>query len=210
MEVPKAAIQFDIDGVIANLAPVMLPRMNALARLHGQEGNFKPSDIATFNWVYDTCVQRFGMSHDEAFQTQLQWGDPDVVSRAELYKGAKFGLRVLEALYSGKINYVTSRRASTREVTLDWFHDNLPFINPRRILQREEGDPRRGPTLKMDTLGISGAQRAYEDEPDTITHFGPTIARIVDRPYNRGTRGFVRLRGWPQIVLHEAKQRSAK
>jgi 5' nucleotidase, deoxy (Pyrimidine), cytosolic type C protein (NT5C) len=205
-EVPQAEIQFDIDGVIANLAPVILPRMNELATRYDQSPTFTWRDITSHDWIRDTCLQ-WGMNEADALATQMMWGDPDVVAQAVPYKGVRAGLRILSHLYGGRINFVTSRRASTRQQTLDWFDENLPFINPERIFQREIGDPRHGKEIKTDMLHRSGAMRHYEDEPETLRFIGRQHAVVMDRPYNRDRdlRRYERITSWSKLVLSEVK-----
>lgn len=203
-EVPKAEIQFDIDGVIANLAPVVLPRMNELALRHGQQGNFTWRDIRSHDWIKETCMA-WGMGEPEAYKTQLMWGDPDVVAQAVPYKGAKAGLRLLTELYGDRINFVTSRRAVTRNQTLDWFEQHFPFIEPFRIFQRYEGDSRHGWEIKKDILERAGAARHYEDEPATIRYIGRPHVVVVDRTYNRDPemRKYDRVTSWGKLVMKE-------
>lgn len=203
-EILPAELQFDIDGVVCNLAPVVLPIVNQMAAHYGEAPVFTARHITSFNWIKEVCMG-WGMSEQEATRAQFVWGDPEVVEQGVPYKGAVPGLRLLHRLYDGKINFSTSRRPQTYQKTITWFETHLPFIDPERIYQKGEDDRRSGKEFKADNLIRAGAMRHYEDEAETAHFLGRKSAVVVDRPYNREPRlrSFDRVRGWNAVLLKE-------
>lgn len=207
MEILPANIHFDIDGVVCDASPIILRRMNNLAQQNGLKKLYRLKDINSFDWVKEECL-RMGLAEEVAERVQMGWGDPDVVSDVEPRFMSRLSLRLLHKLHGGKINFVTSRRWETGEITRMWFARQLPFVDVRRLHVRYKDDKRSGKEIKLHALDKSGAQRHYEDECATITHLG-SRAVIMDRPYNRHLPG-IRIMNWAHLLAYEVQMHRRK
>jgi len=172
-------ISFDIDGVNADTAKSAVNLYN-LQFSDGKTVTDLDGFYAMRDWIFEKTNSR-NLAIEMAIKI---WNDENVQGYCPMVSGAWFLSNYLY-LNGIKPHYITSRPFFTRDVTLDWFGRNMPFVDSGHI-HVGNGGGLQG-SYKTQTIKDLGVDIHFEDSIEhalDIVENTPALVVLVRQPWN--------------------------
>jgi uncharacterized HAD superfamily protein len=195
---------FDIDGVVANIANVMVDHINDKYGTNYTEDIFFHHDISKNRYVDDEELNK------EIIQSVIDnvFHNRDMLMTVEPYPKAVESLITLKRMHS--IHFITSRSLHIREVTIDWIRslnipfDSIHFMGPSADKKVKSSKGMMGRSLNLDFY-VDDQNKHLEEMYRYKARWFKSPA-LFERPWNSWMpldRGkFVVVKSWKEIIRH--------
>lgn len=146
---PKTAIVYDIDGILANSAKIVLRNFNEKFGL-----SVESSDIDGWDFLTNILKQK-GFPESDIEHAKDDWYDASVLVRSQRNLYTRPLVKKTVNYYGSGNNFIlTSRNSEFESATREWFGREFPEILPDNILIRKTGgaDLADSAKFKVDSL----------------------------------------------------------
>ncbi|MCL4441780.1 MAG: hypothetical protein M1609_14675 [Firmicutes bacterium] len=171
MTAKEAEVQFDLDGVVVDTPSQSIKLLNEIS---GK--NYTKADIITYDWL-PRLFAEYGIGKNE-------WFRPELARQAEPLPLAIPTLQYLDELYSGRINFATSRPSQYIQATREWFEQYYPRPLFADRLYIREDESIGGDEFKILISQAGNVKRAYEDCGETALKFDSRVI-LFRQQHNR-------------------------
>lgn len=189
---------FDIDGIVADMAQVMIDRVNEKFGLSLTTEAFKVHEVRNNSYVDDPDLNKEIIS---TMFTDVIRND-DAIKEIPLYDDAIRHLYMLQKA-GHHLFFITARGKAQKDSTIDWFIKNkVPYDEIHVIGSESKG--RYGRSLNLDFF-IDDDFPNLEEMYKYKQRWRKGLA-IFDRPWNRkipvDPMRYARLSDWPDVFRH--------
>jgi len=178
----KNGVIMDVDGVCADTASI------AVTSYNNRFNDKKTSNDLKHYWSIRTWVESHGYNSNEAREVSVGlWNTEEVMTKALPVSGSWIINKYLHDK-NVPIKYVTSRPFFTKDWTISWFKNWMPWVNEDQIYI---GDASNGlqRDYKVQTMGDIGYGVIIEDAGDHAEHIAEvmpdSLVVLVNQPWNR-------------------------
>ncbi len=142
-----AILSFDADGILINSAHAVTHAFN-----RKYNTSFTTKNITNWYSLVDWS-KSLGFGDAESSEIALNiWNDPKVIGDSGPMPGAlETCFSVAHFLGEDRLHVITSRPASLRQITFDWFNYWMPWI-PKRNIHIRDSDSVTGENFKVNKI----------------------------------------------------------
>lgn len=182
----KYNVSFDIDGVEAESADPVVRKFNKIFKTC-----YRVRDLQNYWSLVDWVKKSDPRIVDPRDYAIKLWNSSEVMSAAPVVSGAWLFSNYAKDMLP-HVHRITSRPSYLKDVTIDWYKRNMPWVDPKLIHIQVDGDMNirnvdKLSSHKVRTIHELGVHLHFEDswqEAEAIVSSTHAKVILVPRPWN--------------------------